>query len=370
MHELIAVLAGAAELHLRRAPAALATVVETRGSVYRRPGAHMLIGEGSPLAGSVSGGCLEQDVAERAQEVIAGGSPCVLTYDTLSGEDIVWGLGLGCNGVVSILLEPLTPEMPVLQFWQDCMDLRLTGIVATVFRSIEGGPPIGSRAYFSDLGTRIPAGFPDGLARAAEDVGRNGRYQAHHYDGIGILFEVIAPPTRLVICGAGSDAMPLVRIAKEVGWEVLVVDRRPAYARAELFPLADRVVLSRPSLMGEHLSVSARDAAVVMAHNVLDDEDYLRVLLGTQVPYIGVLGPRQRTERFLASIDSTLDRSRVFAPVGLDIGAETAEEIALSIVAEIRAVQADRRSGFLRERAGPIHHSEKLVVAPSRFENG
>lgn len=362
MHELTAVLAGVAELALRGQPAVLATVVEVQGSVYRRPGAHLLIGEGAPVAGSVSGGCLERDVAERAQEVLEGGAACVLTYDTSAGEDIVWGLGLGCNGVVSILLEPCSAQLPLLSYWEECLRLRQSGVVATVFRS-NGEPSIGTRAYFAAGQELVPADFPD-VAADARAVLQTNRSAVRYYGQTAVLLEAVIPPTHLVVCGAGADAIPLVRMAGELGWRVTVVDKRPAYANSRMFPRAERVVLATPAQAAAQLDLSTRDVGVVMSHHAQDDCEYLRALLSTPVAYIGMLGPRHRTDGFLDKLRAqgeSFDLQRIFAPIGLDIGAETAEEIALSILAEIRSVQSGRPSGFLRQRQGPIHpemHSE------------
>ena len=363
MHELKAVLAAAADLHARGALPVLATVVDVKGSVYRRPGAHMLIAQGISPVGSISGGCLERDVAERASELLQGGPPQLLTYDSLSGEDVVWGLGLGCNGRVSILLEPLKDLAPLLAFWQECLAQRRPGVVATVFASTGPLAP-GARSYYPGGQSRpdFPPESTDDAARALEKR----QTTVKHYGDCSLLLELVAPPTRLVICGAGPDAIPVVRLAAELGWEVTIIDKRPGYATREFFPEAHEIIVG--STLPADLK--ADDAAVVMAHHFQDDREFLRQLLNTSVGYLGVLGPRARTASFLEQLGmnvglgphlkTSAEREppglrRIYAPVGLDIGAETPEAIALSIVAEIRAVLAGRPAGFLRERSGPIH---------------
>jgi xanthine/CO dehydrogenase XdhC/CoxF family maturation factor len=174
--------------------------------------------------------------------------------------------------------------------------------------------------------------------------------------GLEVLHEVMAPPIALTVCGAGADARPLVRLAVGLDWRVTVFDHRPDYARPDHFPGATVVLIDRDALAIEQPTVSACDAAVVMSHNYERDLLQLRALVVAGVPYVGVLGPRRRTERMLADLGvSDADAARVFAPIGLDIGAETPDEIALAIVAEVQAAQAGRRGGPLRERTGGIH---------------
>lgn len=314
----------------------LATVVETEGSVYRRAGARLLIAEGIPLSGGVSGGCLEADVAERATELQAG--PILLRYDTSAPEDVVWGMGLGCEGVVQILLER-TPAA-LLNYYSECLLQRKRGLVATVYRGAEFG-----RRYY---GTQ---GLPSEWVPSAELALSSGRSQHWHNE---VLLEVVNPPTSLLICGAGPDAVPVARIATELGWNVRVVDHRPAYIERGLFP--EEVVTSRLPL-GSPLTMDQDTVALVMAHHAQADQAYLSTLLASPAAYIGMLGPRKRTRQFLEQLGG-LDDPRVFYPVGLDIGAETPHSIALAMLAEITAVLAGRQAGFLKDRPGPIHAPE------------
>jgi xanthine/CO dehydrogenase XdhC/CoxF family maturation factor len=289
-----------------------------------------------------------------------------------SPDDIVWGLGLGCNGEVRVLLERISPEAPpaYLEFLSACDRTRAAGVLVTVFH-VEGAPPVrvGDRIRFEQaedtsdvtgepLHRKIEADAAGALARGRSTVGSyetgNGRFDA--------LVEYIAPAISLVIFGAGGDALPLVRFASELGWQVTVADNRPAYAREDRFPEADAVKLVEfDRLERAAPRIDANTAVVVMTHHFLHDLNLMRFLLSSAARYLGVLGPKQRTQNLLEELRSTgfeptLDQlGRLHGPVGIDIGSESPEEIALSALAEIRAVLAGRKGGFLRDRRGPLH---------------
>jgi len=323
--------------------ALLATVVGVSGSTYRRPGARMLLSREGRLAGSVSGGCLEGDILQKAWWRTEVGAALV-TYDsTDSDEDVVWGFGLGCNGVVQVLLERVSPERPgPLNALTAVLRERRPQTIITVTASDDPAVP---------LGTAPPGWTPP--------------------DGVSVFQETVQPPAPLVIFGAGQDALPLVRLTKELGWHVTVADTRGTRARPERFPQADAVCLGWP----ETMEIDKRTAAVVMTHNYLDDRRVLQSLLLSSAGYIGQLGPRVRTERLLAEIaDDGLVvteemRRRLHAPIGLDLGADNPEEIALSIVAEIQAARTDRDGGSLRNRRAPLHaRPETALTAGPRRE--
>lgn len=354
--------------------AVLATVVKTSGSTYRRPGARLLITEEGQMIGSVSGGCLERDVFRRARRVLQAQEPLVVRYDSMSEDDIVWGFGLGCNGVVDVLVEPLTEgrERSQMDFLGACLHLRQAGVIATVF-AVEGmeGVQVGSRLMLRE---GVPAQsdishytLKEAILTDARQVLASGDSQVKVYEmaagSVEVFVERIEPPHPLVIFGAGHDAVPLVRLAREIGWHVTVVDGRPGYATKARFSPADALIAARPDGIKERVPLDSRTTAVVMNHNYLDDLGVLRVLLSSPVRYIGVLGPKRRTERLFGDlyrdgVTATADQPvHVHAPVGIDIGADTPEEIALSILAEIKAVITGRRGGMLRERRGSIHIS-------------
>jgi xanthine/CO dehydrogenase XdhC/CoxF family maturation factor len=351
--------------------AVLATVVNTSGSTYRRPGARLLLAPNGDTAGMVSGGCLEQDVLERAKQVLASDEPLLVTYDGASADDLVWGLG--CNGVVQVLIERIeSQQVPHLTFIADCLRRRRVGVLATVFSVTEQSPvPLGARLMLTADGTlQTDITEPQSVQAVAEDA-RNvlltgqGKHASYPMTtgNIEVFLELIQPPTPLVIFGAGPDAFPLVRLAKTLGWDVTVVDHRPAFAKAKRFPVADRVILSEPGAIPSAVALDGQTVAVVMTHHYLHDRTLLGVLLAASVRYVGVLGPKARTVRLLDELRATgvvpspEVLHRLYGPVGLDIGAETPEQVALAIVAEIQAVLANRTGGLLRERKGPIHET-------------
>ena len=347
--------------------AVLATVVQVAGSTYRRPGARMLLTPEGRLAGSVSGGCLEGELVKKARWHTRTG-PALVTYDSMDADDdVVWGFGLGCNGVVRVLLERVTPTSPgPLDLLRVCLRERRAGVSATV---IGGAAPAGQRLLLLPDGTAHSTLADAGLDAAVREDARRvlaasqSRTETYALPGgaTEVFLEAVLPPLPLIIFGAGHDVAPLVRLAGEIGRHVTVVDVRAMRARPERFPQADRVLACAPHEIAAQVTLDARTAAVVMTHNYSDDRRVLEVLLRSPVGYIGQLGPRVRTERLLAEIgDDGLEigaaqRARLHGPVGLDIGADSPEEIALSVLAEIQAVQAGRSGGSLRERRTPLH---------------
>ncbi|HZT58755.1 MAG TPA: XdhC family protein [Pyrinomonadaceae bacterium] len=397
MNELQAVVETFGRARRRGERAALATVVGVEGSAYRRPGARMIVTESGATAGTISGGCLERDAALRAAEVMEARSARVVVYDTRGGEDIVWGLGLGCNGVVRVLLESLhegSQGERALRFVAGCLKARRRGLLATVVTTVQSGPRgerefgAGERPMF-EVGERLFVGVPatdEGLAndaaleaRVREDAreilaGGRALTRAYETDGgrAEIFFDVIAPPRPLVVFGAEQDAAPLVHLARTLGWHVTVVDTRARPATRERFAEADEVLLCRAEEVAARVGLTPETAVVVMTHNYLDDVELLRALLPSPACYVGVLGPKQRTAKLLEDLRADsfeVDASRLarlHAPVGVDIGAETPEEIALSIVSEIKAACANRSAGFLRDRDAPIHGTREPRVDASR----
>ncbi len=310
------------EAQTRGESAAMATVCEVRGSAYRRPGARMLLCQSGQSRGVINGGCLDADLWRIAREVMASGQAQCACYDTTSSEDIVWGLGLGCRGLVKILIEPV----------KDLSWLRDDATVAAVFE----GDVLGTVALPSQAQER---------GHLADLKG--GRAWVETFQS--------APP--LWIFGAGADAVPLVQMAQTLGWNVTVVDpRAPHPDRRPLLP--SRYL---PSERTGELELSPRAACVLMTHNFLHDAEILRALLPSPAFYIGALGPKRRADEMLAFLakdgfaPTPEQLARLHAPIGLDIGAEPPAEIALSIVAELRAVATGRNGGFLRVRNAAIH---------------
>ena len=350
-------------------PCALATVVRAQGSTYRRPGARMLFSENGRVAGLINASCFEADLAERAKEVISSGEPRLVRYDTTSSADIVFGLGLGCNGIVEVLLEPGDAQSTgkKLDLLRACIDNRYPLTLATV---VGGGSS--DRARLGDFlavrgGQRVEATIGDARLLSQIEADAKGTASpsstlktfASSAEKVEIFFELISPPLPLVIFGAGADAIPLVEAAKSLGWHVTVVDHRAAYASRSNFPAADSLLVAEDIPTG--LDLDEGHAAVIMTHNFTRDRNLLRTLLVSPARYVGLLGPRSKLQTILQSLGEQgftpgEDHLRkLHAPIGLDIGAETPEEIAISIVAEIKAVLENRSGGFLKDRRGAIH---------------
>ena len=325
MRELRQILARARELRSRGERGVLATVVAVEGSAYRREGARMLIEPDGGLTGVLSGGCLERDLAARAAEVQASGEAALATYDLRAPDEVLWGLGLGCGVKITLLLEPLpcdtdaaSPLAPFEQVEQE----------------------------------RTPR---EVVTRFADEV---------------VLRERILPATRLVLAGGGRDAVPLARLAGELGWETIVLDSRPTAAAAARFAGLGRFAGVAPRQLAEAVAIDAWTAAVVLTHNYLDDLAWLAALLPTPAPYVGLLGPASRRDRLIADLAEqglVLDpqmRERLHGPAGLDLGGRAAEQVALSIVAEIQAVMSGAGATPLSRR----HASAAVPMPPVEVE--
>jgi xanthine/CO dehydrogenase XdhC/CoxF family maturation factor len=352
--------------------AVLATVVDVQGSSYRLPGAKMLILESGQTFGTVSGGCLETDVMHRAKQVINSGMSQLFTYDTNSAEDSIFSLNMGCRGVIRILLEPLSKLY--FEALREKLGAHRDFISSVIISSNdEVNFPVGKRSYIQaepDTAAAVVAASAGAGSIAHEHAGINkdlekiypgsSVYKTENSE-IEVFFERIKPPVSLLIFGAGADAVPLAEIAKNIGWRISVVDHRPAFAAKDRFPDADNIFIERPESLNGNLGVDENTVAVVMSHNYENDKHILNYLLESPVTYIGALGPKKRTNELLSKLSgdgksySAEQLKKLFAPVGLDIGATTPEGIALSIIAEIQSFLAGRNGGFLRDRNGSIY---------------
>ena len=336
--------------------AALATVVRISGSAYRRAGAKLLVEESGATLGGVSGGCLEADVREVALSVLRDGGARLRHYETGDDDRTVWGLGLGCNGAIDIFVQPIT-SAETLDLARRVRTLLAGDAPFTVSTVVRG--PAAALGRMLVAGDGLPAGsmgIPalDGeVVRHAQALLAAGESQFYDIDSIGVFTDVHVPPPRLVICGAGDDAIPLATHAAQVGYCVTVVDHRPAYLSRERFPDAERVD-RRPGDGLDGLPLGPRTQSVVMTHSFAHDREWVRGLLRTDAPYIGLLGPVARRDAILQQIDAA-ESDRLFAPVGLDLGADGPEQVAVSILAELLAVLAASEPRHLRERAGVIH---------------
>jgi xanthine dehydrogenase accessory factor len=321
----------------------LATLVDAAGSSYRRPGARLLIISNTDRIGSISGGCLEEDLIARSLSVAGSGKPEVVTYDTTSENDLVWGVGLGCHGVVKVLLEKLPPRPRWVSELSDNIRNHQSTQLSVIWSASDPDA----------IGTHLEAELPSSGSHAI------------------VFRQELQPPVRLYIFGAGDDARPLVRFSKELGWNVTVADPRASFAVEHRFPSADTVVTGRANdLVG--LTNPPFDAlAVVMTHHYVHDLPILKDLLRRPLRYVGLLGPKKRAQQILTNLRTespaiTAETElNLRAPVGLDLGADTPEQVALSIIAEMQAVIAQRNARPLRERTGPIHN-EPAHANPER----
>ena len=331
----------------------LATVVRVIGSAYRHEGAKLLVAEDGTTTGNVSGGCLEQDVREVALQVIQSGAPQLRTYCSGTDEIEAWNLGLGCEGRVDVWIEPARDPRPRERALLDGREPFVVGTEIGGRGTRDEGRVIVTRAGIEgQLGS---APLASAVAERARELLGTERSQLQDIAGHSVFLDAFLPPPQLVIFGAGDDAQPLARFAAQVGFRVAIVDRRPGNLTASRFPEATQLLNDAAGLGS--LTLDGSSYAVVMTHNYADDGAYLRALVPTPVAYIGMLGPRQRTERILQDVSGgkPIDDSRIFGPVGLDIGTDGAEQVALSVIAEILAVRANRRLRSLRERRVAIH---------------
>ncbi|MBH97085.1 MAG: xanthine dehydrogenase [Rhodospirillaceae bacterium] len=324
-------------------PMVLATVYETKGSTYSKAGHRILIASNLDYQGLVSGGCLEGDLAERAKAVIDANEPTTITYDMRDDADDLWGLGVGCNGLIRVFLQPLTAIDGYEPFSQIVENLKgsVRKAVATVINSNTGNLPVGATLLWAD-GDNVSKELKCLQAGCHAALNANEVILSSGENEMTVLYSPLQPIRRILVLGAGLDALPVVNMASELGWRVTIADHRKAYLEKGIFELAERSMLIEPEQMSQELNPGSFDAVIVMSHHLLTDQVYLEQLAEVNIGYIGVLGPADRKKRLLDSLDSkaaTL-RKRLKGPVGLDIGATDPESIALSLLAEIHATFA------------------------------
>jgi xanthine dehydrogenase accessory factor len=350
---------------------ALATVVRITGSSYGGVGTRMVIQPDGSTVGIVSGGCLEADLAGHARQVRESRIAKVVTYDTRADDDAAWGLGLGCNGLIDVLLEPLLPPdaTAVADLLDHARNADEASVLATVIAATAGSR-IGSHVLITGNDVRTTGEVAVTLIAPVVEDARDAfaekrRGLLREYGDTVVAFEVVMPATRLLICGSGPDVVPLVRFGEELGWNLTVVDHRPLeHAHPERFPGAQVVECADPRNLGSAATISSHTAAVVMSHHYARDMEYMKALAESDAAYIGMLGPRARTERMLADLasagESITAGERIFSPVGLDIGSEGPDAIALAILAEVSAVMSGTHAGHLRDRRGALHSSRSF----------
>lgn len=352
--------------------AVLATIVDVEGSAYRRPGAKMVIPDDGQSIGSITAGCLEDEVYDLAQDVLADGSSRVESYD-LTGDDDVWGLGVGCNGVIDVLLEPLGEDYrPVTE----AVTVNAHMAVCTVLRSDDPAVAVGDRVYFDRDGSNVCGdAWPERLANEihepAVQLAESGNAQTvtveTFYGENDVFIDGVSPPPELVVLGTGHDVGPVVELAKKNDFQVTVVGFRGVATTPERFPHADRVRTSSPASLQENHEFDQDTYVVVMSHNFVDDRLALDELLATPVPYIGLMGPRKRFQEMQEEFAkegrrfSPEELDRIYTPAGLNLGGGTPYQIAHSIIAEVLAVHNDRTPQHLKSRKGHIHDRVKAT---------
>lgn len=324
----------------------LATIVHTAGSTYRKSGAQMLIAQNGEYAGLLSGGCLEGDLREHAQQVLRTQQARVVQYDMRSADDQLFGLGAGCEGAMDILLQAVSssndwqPLATLNHHWQTNQATRL----ALVFSSDRAELPAGS-VLLNDQTAITPQGqrseTPSNIRPVLPDARLANTLQEIEA-GLQVFILDCSPPPRLLILGAGPDAQPLATLAHFLGWKANIYDHRAAYATAARFPQAEQVIAARPEQLHQQLQLNDYQAVVIMSHHLDSDQRYLQEVANSNVPYVGLLGPPARRERLFANLGPDFEKlkQRLHAPVGLEIGAATPEAIALSIIGEIHSVLA------------------------------
>ena len=366
MDELNAILTAWRGLTGENQDAVLATVVHVTGSAYRRPGARLLLIPDGRRIGSVSGGCLEGEISRKAWWFTESGQPALKIYDTSSDDDAVWEFGLGCNGIVQVLLErvtsPATADM--LAFLEGCRRTGHGGVVATVIScgansTLQLGQRLLYRSGVAVQGDLSASPVADYLQSHLLQAAQSRRSRLVHLalpdaGSAQVFVEWVGPPQDLVVFGAGHDAIPVVNAAKSLGWRVVVADGRPAYATRERFPSADQVVVMRPGRLLDGIVITPLTAVVMMTHNYPLDARLLPAVLAYDPCYLGMLGPQKRAQRLFEEL-AIARPTCVHAPVGLDIGCDSPAAIALSIVAEIQAVLNGKKGGKLNGKTGSLH---------------
>jgi xanthine dehydrogenase accessory factor len=355
---------------------ALATVVHVEGSSYRRPGARMLVEDNGRMTGAISGGCLEGDALRKALMTMTRNENKLVTYNTLDDDDAVFGVQLGCNGIVHILFEPIDPTQtnhPIALLEKSLMERKDT-VLVTVFslKNNSGSQP--GTCYFSDgesISTNLtePA-LEESVAKDAAIVlaQRQSLMKEYNDTELTAFVELVEPPISLIIIGAGNDAMPLVEIASVLGWQITIIDGRATHVNRQRFPKAQQLVVGKPVEAKKKILLDKRTVVILMTHNYNYDLEMLGLLLQENFSYIGTLGPKKRLNRMLTELGekglivTERQRDMIYGPTGLDIGAETSEEIALSVLAEIKAVLMARQGASLRDRTDAIHSRESPTV--------
>ncbi len=380
MREVISIIDQYHFLKSKDVPCVLATVVHVAGSSYRRAGARMLVDEEGHMTGAISGGCLEGDALQKALHSLVQVKNKLVTYDTSDEDDAVIGVQLGCNGVIQVLFEPIDYKKPLnpIELLKQACENDQEAIVVTRFNLQKTKDQPGTQLLLTHehhlIGT-IPEDEVlqqikiDAAAVSETKASVFRQYKKANEDQF-LFIEYFSPPVTLVLVGAGNDTQLLAQQAEILGWSIIIADGRPSHASPDRFSNSCRVIVTPPESLLDAIQTNNRTAFVLMTHNYQYDLKVLKLLLKHPfATYIGMLGPRKKYDRMLDELNSEgieLSKSqqdKIYAPIGLEIGAESPAEIGLSILAEIQAVFTKTKGSFLKDKPGPIHQKKN-----SQFE--
>ncbi|WP_293295094.1 XdhC/CoxI family protein [Allomuricauda sp.] len=376
MRELDMIISNYQELRLQEIRCILATVVHVEGSSYRRAGARMLVDEYGNITGAISGGCLEGDALRKALFTLDQQENKLVTYDTSDEDDAVIGAQLGCNGIIQVLFEPInyTDRHNPCELLRTVAEQEVPMAVSVVFNLDKSQQQLGTSLVADENQAVSGQQLPDDLQQALlvksrEVINENASCFAEltteektHF----VFIQIHQPPVKLILVGAGNDAQILAQQADLLGWKVTVIDGRPTHANKERFMGTCQVIVAKPEQTLQNIGIDERTCFVLMSHNYNYDLSVLKLLLGNPViPYIGILGPLKKYERMLNELAdegievSKKDLSKIHAPVGLEIGAETPAEIGLSVLAEIQSVLTNKEARPLKQKTEPIHDTKQ-----------
>ena len=351
---------------------ALATLVHLNGSSYRRPGARMIVDEEGQLTGAISGGCLEGDALRKAVFCIHTQTPKLVVYDTSDEEDATIGIQLGCSGIIQVLFEPIDEHDPLnpIELLKKAIHKRQNTVLVTLYApKIKKGDTVGTSMLLEDSGEFhnnstfqfVPEPLMQDIKETLTVKKSSFKSYQQNDNTFNAFLSFISPPISLVIVGAGNDAIPLQSIAETLGWEVTIVDGRHTYAKIERFSSACQIIVSKPEQVLQQIPIDDKTVFVLMTHNYNYDYAILKALLGKNIPYIGALGPKKKLDNMINDLKAEniilneKQKNILYGPVGLELGAETPAEIALSITAEIMSVMNNKKGGSLRNLLTEIH---------------
>ena len=351
---------------------ALATLVHLNGSSYRRPGARMIVDEEGQLTGAISGGCLEGDALRKAVFCIHTQIPKLVVYDTSDEEDATIGIQLGCSGIIQVLFEPIDENDPLnpIELLKKAVHKRQNTVLVTLYApQIKKGDTVGTSMLLEDSGEfHNNSTFqlvPETLMQDIKETLtiKKSSFKSYNLNDhtFNAFISFISPPISLIIVGAGNDAIPLQSIAETLGWEVTIVDGRHTYAKIERFSSACQIIVSKPEKVLQQIPIDEKSVFVLMTHNYNYDYAILKALLDKNVTYIGALGPKKKLDNMITDLKAEniflneRQKNILYGPVGLELGAETPAEIALSITAEIMSVMHNKKGGSLRNLLTEIH---------------